>query len=238
MFSDKGLKIAALYGFSPHRFGLCGMREGKSQEIEAFLEGKKVPKIKEIMKTFKGAFLYYQLIAKENKIKDPFDKEVVRAYWIGNEFLEKVKLENLKRMIEKDFGKKKLAKILPKNSFPHHSFHVLVAGPIDKTLILTEGMKDLCKVSWGKILKVINYKKEVSELIVEYQPLEKEKNWFLGKPIKRKIFWRKNFLPKLKKGDLITFHWDLALEKISKKDFEILKNYTQNSINIANLLNV
>lgn len=238
MFSNKGLRIAALYSFPPHRFGLCGMKKGKSEEMEAFLAGKKVPEIKEIMKSFKGAFFYYQLIAKENKIKNPFDKKVVRAYWIGNELLKKVKIKKLREMVARDFKKKKLAKNLPENSFAHHSFHVLVAGPIDKNLILTEGMKDLCKISWGGVLKISKNKMPVNELLVEYQPLLKEKEWYLGKFVKRKIFWKKSILPKLKKGDIISFHWDLALEKLSKKDLENLKKYTQDSIKIANFLNL
>ncbi len=113
----------------------------------------------------------------------------------------------------------------------------MVAGPIQKDLILTEGMKDLCKISWGRILKIKNYNLPVAGLIVEYQPLLKEKKWFLGKPQKRKIFWQKNILPKIKVGDIVSFHWDLALEKLSQKNLENLKKYTLSSIETANLLN-
>jgi len=232
----QGLKISALYSFPPGRFGLCGMGEEASHEILDFLKGKKVSNIKKILETFGGAFFYYKLIAKENKISDYFDEKVVRAYWIGNELLEKVRVSKLKEMIAKNFKKPKLAKKLPENSKAHHSFHVLVAGPMRKDLKMTEGMKDLCKISWGKILRIEDFKFEIANLIVEYQPLLKEKNWFLGKPTKRKIFWFKSILPKIKVGDFISFHWDLALEKLAKKDLENLKKYTQLSIKIANSL--
>jgi hydrogenase maturation factor len=43
-------------------------------------------------------------------------------------------------------------------------------------------------------------------------------------------------LPKVKVGDFVSFHWDLALEKLTKKDLENLKKYTQLSIEIANYL--
>jgi len=229
-----GLKIAALYSFPPQRFGLCGMGEKGGEEIFDFLLGKKVPKIKKIIESFKGAFFYYKLIAKENKISNPFNEKVVRAYWIGNELLEKVRVEKLREMIKEDFKKPKLAKILPESAKAHHSFHVLVAGPIDKNLKMTEGMKDLCKISWGKILRITNSQSLIAELIVEYQPLLKEKEWILGKPTKRKIFWDKRILPKIKVGDFVSFHWDLALEKLSKKDLGNLKKYTELSIQTAN----
>ncbi len=233
-----GLKIAALYSFPPGRFGLCGMGENSCHEVFHFLLGEKVPEIKKILETFEGALFYYQLIAKENKIKDFFDEKVVRAYWIGNELLEKVRVSKLKEMVAKNLKKPKLAKILPENSKAHHSFHVLVAGPMRKELFLTEGMKDLCKISWGKILKIEESKEKVVPIEVEYQPILKEKEWFLAEPTKRKIFWDKRILPKLKVGDFISFHWDLALEKLSKNDLENLKKYTENSIEITNLLKI
>jgi hypothetical protein len=232
----QGLKIAALYSFPPGRFGLCGMGEEASHEILDFLKGEKVVNIREVLETFKGALFYYKLIAKENKILNHFDEKVVRAYWIGNELLEKVRVSKLKEMVKKDLQRPQLSKKLPKNSRAHHSFHVLVAGPMKKDLIMTEGMKDLCKISWGKILKIENQKGKVANLIVEYQPILKEEKWFLGKPTKRRIFWFKSILPKLKVGDIISFHWDLALEKLKKEALENLKKYTQLSVEIANYL--
>ncbi len=234
-----GLKIATLYSYPPQRFGLCGMgRETNGHGTLHFLLGAKVPNIRKILEGFRGAFFYYKLIAKENRISDPFNEKVVKAYWIGNELLEKVRVSKLKEMIRKCFKKPKLAKVLPENARAHHSFQVLVAGPAQKDLILTEAMKDLCKISWGKVLRIRNYDLPITQLMVEYRPLLKEKEWFLGKPIKRKIFWDKRILSKIKPRDIVSFHWDLALEKLSKKDLENLKKYTQNSIEIANFLKI
>lgn len=231
-----GLRIAALYSFPPGRFGLCGMGEESAHEIFHFLLGKRVPKIRKILETFEGAIFYYKLIAKENKISNYFDERVVKAYWIGNEFLEKVRISKLKEMVEKVFKKPKLAKSLPDFARPHHSFHVLVAGPMRRDLEMTEGMKDLCRISSGQILGITNFRSRINELIVEYQPLLKEENWFLGKPIKRKIFWDKRILRKIRIGDWVSFHWDFALEKLSEKDLGTLKRYTQLSVQTANFL--
>ena len=232
----QGLKIAALYSFPPGRFGLCGMGEEASHEILDFLKGEKVPNIKEILETFEGSLFYYRLIAKENKISNHFDEKVVRAYWIGSELLEKVRISKLKEVVAKNLKKPNLAEKLPENSRAHHSFHVLVVGPMKRDLIMTEGMKDLCKISWGKILKIEDCKMQIANLIVEYQPLLKERKWFLGKPIKRRIFWFKSILPKVKVGDFVSFHWDLALEKLSETDLRNLKKYTEISIQTANFI--
>jgi hydrogenase maturation factor len=77
---------------------------------------------------------------------------------------------------------------------------------------------------------------QIANLIVEYQPLLKERKWFLGKPIKRRIFWFKSILPKLKVGDFVSFHWDLVLEKLSETDLRNLKKYTELSVQTANFI--
>jgi hydrogenase maturation factor len=58
----------------------------------------------------------------------------------------------------------------------------------------------------------------------------------LGKPIKRRIFWFKSILPKVKVGDFVSFHWDLVLEKLSEKNLKNLEKYTRLSIEIANFI--
>ena len=232
-----GVRLAALYSIAPHKLGLCGpQKKSKTLKLFNYLSGKKISEkeIKKILQDFRGAYFYYKLIAKSNNIFDVFNEKIVRAYWIGNELLEKVGISKLKELIAKNFKKPKLAKKLPENSKSHHSFHVLIAGPMRKDLLMTEGMKDLCKISWGKVLKIGDGKLQIANLIVEYQPLLKEKNWFLGKPIKRRIFCFKRILPKVKVGDFISFHWDLALEKLSETDLRNLKKYTELSVQTAN----
>ena len=46
------------------------------------------------------SYLFYCVIADANKIEDPFNERVIRAHWIGNELLEKVRLENVLRTVE------------------------------------------------------------------------------------------------------------------------------------------
>lgn len=225
-----GVRLAALYSIAPHKLGLCGpQKKSIRREIYNFLCGKKNSqrKIRKILEGFRGAFFYYKLIAKSNSISNPFDKKVVRAYWIGNELLERVKIEDLRQMIAKDFSKPEKARKIPEDSKPHHSFHVLIAGPINKKIILKGKLLDFCKVSWGRVIKISDLKFQISKLLVEYQPLMKDKKYTLGEPIKKEIFWDKKILPKIKMGDWVSFHWNLALEKLQDKDIKNLQKYTR-----------
>jgi hypothetical protein len=246
-----GLKIAALYGIYPHQLGHCGSRRKSIHyQIYDFLCGKKVPsqKIRKILEGFKGAFFYYKLIARANGITSPFDEKVVKAYWIGNSLLDKVKTEDLRKMIAKDFSKPgllpkktalKKAKEIPESSKPHHSFHVLMIGSVTGRIKLKGKLLDLCRVGWGKVIKKLKSNPTGSlsfrsiqensklKILVKYQPLiKKNKKLKLGKPVEKEIFWDKNLVPKIKIGDWVSFHWDHLVQKLKKREVENFKKYT------------
>lgn len=240
----QGIRIAALYGFYPHRLGFCGLQENSTKEtLLDYLSGEKISeqKIRKILETFKGSFSYYKLIAKSNGIKDPFDEKVVKAYWLGNQLLEKVPIDSLKKMIIKEFtapgflskeiAEKKASRI-PLNSRAHHSFHVLVIGSVSGRIVLEGKLLDFCRIGWGKVMR---YKKGETEntnkVIVEYQSLRKRKRkYFLGKPIHKIVFWDKKFIPKIKTGDIVAIHWNYIIQTLNVKDLVNLKNYTQITI--------
>ena len=169
-----GLKLAAIYGLPPSRLGLCGPKDRKAlKELSDFISGDKkdLKKIRKILANFKAAFAYYKLIAKCNKIADPLDRRVVEAYWLGNKLLEKVGLSDLKQLVFGEFTKRglltkkeaqKRVALIPKGAKPHHSFHVLILGPVSKGVVLADKLLDLCLVGWGKV---------------------KEKKWLLMMPL-------------------------------------------------------
>ncbi|OGZ17526.1 MAG: hypothetical protein A2Z78_01545 [Candidatus Nealsonbacteria bacterium RBG_13_36_15] len=234
-----GLKIAALYGIKPHTLGFCGPQEkSASRLILSYLSGKKISgkKIRKIFEKFEGAYSYYKLIAKANKIKDPFDERVVMAYWIGNSLLDKVSTRKLREMIIRKFSRpgllsKKLAKEkaekIPKGAKPHHSFHVLVIGSVTHRVKLQGKLLDFCRVSWGKITKIDPRKGRIK---VKYRPLTIGKKYRLGKTKEKYITWNKDLLPNLKIGQYISFHWNQAVQILIKKDLANIQKYTKKTL--------
>jgi hypothetical protein len=235
-----GLEMAVLYGLKPHQLGFCGPHRKKEKMLRDFLEGAGSPaKVRNVLKQFKAAYPYYCLIAKANKIKDPFDTEVVRAYWIGNNLLENVPVSKLRKTISVEFSgfgllpkaiaQKKAAEI-PEDSLPHHSFHVLALGAISSAVDLRDvKLKDLCRVSWGQIKKITV--SERVQILASYQPLtEKDKKIVLGQPTLREFFGEKKFLPDLKIGDYASFHWNQIIQILTKDEVDNLKKYTQKTL--------
>jgi hypothetical protein len=221
--------------------GFCGPHQRKGQLLRSFLEGKTSNcEVREVLKQFKAAYPYYCLIAKSNGIKDPFNFDVIYAYWIGNNLLEKVSISDLRRVIAEEFSgpgllpkkiARKKAAAISKSVLPHHSFHVLSLGAISGAVdISTPAMKDLCRISWGQIENIKRSEKIM--VSARYQPLIKKiRKMKLGKPVLKEFLWDPGLLPNLKVGDWVSFHWGEIIQILTPEDVKNLEKYTQRILN-------
>ena len=204
----EGLKIAARYSFRPHCLGFCGPQgENSSRILFNYLSGEKglEEQVRKVLKNFKASYAYYHLIARTNRIADPFDERVVRAYWIGNELLENVSLKDLKEMIAQKFKMPGKAKTLYGSVRPHHSFHVEKVGSVTGRIKFDNRLRCLCRISWGRVEQI------------------RKTKLLIGK---KEIDWEPKFLPKVKKGDVVSIHWNQACEVLDSKAIANLKKYT------------
>jgi len=247
-----GPKIAAIYGLIPNRLGFCGPRQEK---LKGFIAGKiSIPEIIPVLEKFEAAYPYYQLIARKNKIASPFNKKVVEAYWLGNELLDKITVDDLRRLIIEKFSRSGLlskkqavakARLISDESKPHHSFHVLVLGSITGRVDFRGNtrLKDICRVSWGRVVSICHpelvsgsrsrneFGMTKNKLVVSYLSLVGKKHIKFGKTIKKEINWDKEILPAVKIGDWVSFHWNYAMQILNEENIINLYKYTQNTLN-------
>jgi hypothetical protein len=234
-----GLKLAAVYGLAPQALGFCGPQERASRRtLTDYLENKaSAVKIRKILEKFEAAFAYLELIARKNKIKDPFNMKVVEAFWVGNELLDKVNGADLQRMVLKKFiapgllskneAQKRIKKIYAKSK-PHHSFHVYIFGTITGRISLTEArLKDVCRIGWGKVQGI-----KKAKIVVEYRPIIKKKEFIFGKKKQKEISWNKKIIPNIKIGDQVSFHWETLCQKLSASQVRNLRKYTQKTLDL------
>lgn len=234
-----GLKTAARYSYRPFSLGFCGPQESLAKKvITDYLLGEKnlESKVRKIFSRFIGAYPYYHLIARQNKIKDTFDPRVVEAYWVGNRLLEKVKKRDMALMILGAFvffgwlplpKARKIIEDLPAGVWPHHSFHVLFLGSVTDTVEIRGKAIDLCRIAWGQVKGVSGDK-----LTVVYKPLVIKPKPRLGAMVKKEISYEPNFGVKIKAGDWVSFHWDFVCDKLDKNQVKNLEKYTLHNLKL------
>jgi len=251
----KSYKKFLSYSYEPFRLHFCGPRDLASLKIiDDYLWGKKISnkKIENVAKEFVGVYPYLKLIAKKNGL-EPLDKQVIEAYWLGNSLLKQVTVDDLKTLVLKNFiGQGRLsqaeaeesAENIPARATAHHSFHVLYIGSVTNTVQLVGKMLDLCRISWGKIIKIPNSiklgstKSQIPNLLIKYRPLILKQNEIrLSRDEEEKeIKWNQKILPKITEGQIVSFHWDLACEVLSEDQVRNLEKYTIRNVEAVNNL--
>jgi hypothetical protein len=221
--------------------GFCGPRNGEGRKIiSGFAAGDVISpgKVRAVLEQFEALFPYLKLIASEGRIDDPFHERVVRAFWVGNELLDAVKVSSLQQMILTEFAKpgllskeeaKRRASQVVEGMVPHHSFHVLVLGAVAGRVQLTNALKDLCRVGWGEVLAV---SRQRSKVRVAYQPLLFGKRVSLGRMGEKELERDKKIAPAVSRGDWVSFHWGSVCERLGEGDLSNLKRYTQKTLNV------
>lgn len=225
------LKKAISYSLRPHELGYCGPcdKDVSQKKLKDYMMGADVPEaeVRKLLDEFKGAVSYYKLIAEKNKIADYYDEKVIEAYWLGNELLDKIKVEDIVAMARREFvGPKLLTKEKMEekiNRFPqagvaHHTFHIFFIGAVTGRVKLTGDTRDKCRPAWGRVLETDEKQNKVKVKTKNFFPKETE--------TEMEINWDKIFVPELSVGDLVSFHWGRVSEKITEKEMENLKKYT------------
>ncbi len=230
------------YAFMPNRLQYCGGGSDNRTLLEYALADVREPPLAAMLRKFSGALPYLTLIARGNGIADPFDERVVEAYWIGNEFLERVEARALYDALRDRFRAELPPRVMervsgtaPAGARPHHSFHVLDVwrqtdgGPSGDVLATLDG----CRISWGTVRAV-----DGGELVVERRPLAlPEGKLALGAArIERvtRLVEGKGFATDAEPGDVVSIHWGWVCEVLEPRQVGALERYTLHHLRLAN----
>ncbi len=227
------------YAFMPNQLRYCGGDDHRmlfEYGVEHVVDGGLNP----LLRKFTGALPYLQLIARANRIPDPFDERVVEAYWIGNELLDGVEVRQLYEALRERFGKQLQGRTrdwvlgkAPAGARPHHNFHVFDVHSRVGELEHSLNTMDNCRVSWGKVMI-----DEGAELVVEQQPLVlAEGKLVLGPPVRKRVVRQiegRGFADGARPGDWVSLHWGWVCEVITPFQQCNLARFTDDHIRLAN----
>jgi hydrogenase maturation factor len=212
----EGILTSCLYSY-----GCPELRQiGAEKLFLNFLENpekSKLPFVKDILEKLEP-FIYYRLIAKMNGINSPFNSKVVKAHWLGNSLLRKIKKEDIE-----GFSINRLIKLSDLiGAKPHHNFNVLWLTK--KTEKIPIEKIDECVIKPGKVLEV-----REKDILVETIKLFSEGKKIYLKEIEEEI--SRGFL----KGfigfdDWVSIHFRSAREKISRNCAQNLIALTKEAI--------
>lgn len=232
-----GAELASYYAFAPNQRGYCGTA-GFVRALKRHLAKKgDLSALRRELGGFSAHFAYLSLIARENGLK-PFDLDVVRALWTGNSLLENVRPDSLRSFIQKDLfasgqpkRAKKLCGLLPEGIVPHHSFNVLYINFVSNSVPRTLRNFDSCAITWGKVLSASKDSVRLLRASIGWNRgfalLEKECSIALSRNGIR-------FVGELKKGDVVSVHWGMAVEKLASENGRLLEKYTIKNIRAIN----
>ncbi|HEX8994432.1 MAG TPA: DUF6390 family protein [Ktedonobacterales bacterium] len=239
-----GALLFGRYAFPPNQLGYCGP-EDHAALFQYVSSGASDSGLLELERRFEGAYPYLRLIALANNIPDPFDKRVVEAYWIGNDYLERVSASPFYTSLDERFrnrmGKSDftwLTSKLEQNARPHHNFHVfevyLRTGLMNdnRATIALERM-DSCRISWGRVARV-----DGAELVVERPALElREGKLALGEPTEKRVTRQidgRGFTDRARPGDYVSVHWSWACDTLDDTSLRRLMANTRRYLALAN----
>lgn len=231
------LEFACRYSLITNRLDYCG-KSNAFLAFQDFIENpseKKIPEIKGLLDSFYGEKSYVELIAALAG-KNRFDSEVLEAYWIGNELLEKVphnEIQNTILSLQKFGLPKKIAlekaSALPFSMLPHHSLHVLHVNFITPKLKpLLQNLSN-CLIQWAEVKKLNEEKGKIEVKGIELKNLN---NKFVLEAKIKSIENPFSLLPE--KKSFVSVHWNNAIQVLSETQLKNLKKFTLQNLEAVN----
>jgi len=246
--NHKGLLLCAKYSVAPNFFGYCGP-DKNTNLVDHLTSDIGDREVKEILSEFESLHLNLNLIANQNKIKDPFDYRVVEAYWIGNRLLSNIKNKDYvgllgekfllhKKIGDEAFGKMK-HKFLSFKLLPHHSFHVFNIFKRTGHIVADHTIEtmDNCRVGWGRIIKLSMINNQLSISVKTKQLTISNQHLTMSKEVIKELkndYKGKSFLKNLRVGDWISFHWGRVCDVLTQQQVKNLDFYTRRAIDFYN----
>ncbi len=165
------------YAYPPNSLGYCGPDDRFAAFREYAVAGVVDRGLVQLAQAFAGAWPYLELIAAGCGIRDPLDRRVVEAYWVGNDLLDKVPVTEIGNSMADRFrpGSATSSRSWPRACWrrvPHHSFHVFGVYPWvgllgdDRKAKHALMVLDRCRIRWGRVTAAHG-----DQAAVDYRPL-------------------------------------------------------------------
>jgi len=233
-----GAGLFVRYGYPPNRLGYCG-----PEDVDALVaygvSGVSDPGLRQLVGAFEGAYPYLELIAAAAGIRDPLDRRVVEAYWIGNRLLMGVDIALMGRSMTDRFRSRagrdwdRVAEAVWAGGLPHHSFHVfgiypwvgfMREGRIEEPLRVL----DRCRIRWGKVAAV-----DGDAVTVRCRRLHWADGSLLLAPPEIEVVQASPAVT-VAEGDWVSLHWEWVCDTLTARQLANLRGFSAHHLRLVN----
>lgn len=215
--SQEGAVRFARYAYPPNELGYCG-----PAGASLMLEPAATAEIEARARQFEGAWSYLEFLAESLGDDDPLSNDVVEAYWVGSDLLDRVDPAGLVGRLEDRFrgqpgGTWRRAS---SRAAAHHSFQVFEVYPWVELLMdgrppgPAVNVLDQCRIRTGDVRSV-----EGEQVTVTSRPLVWDGAQLRqGDPVTERARWSEGGAALIEAplvGDLVALHWDWVCEVIT-----------------------
>jgi Family of unknown function (DUF6390) len=243
--SPAGASLFARYAYPPNELGHCGP-PGAAAMFAGGAHGAgpgEAAQVRARAPAFQGAWAYLELLAGVAGLDDPLHPDVVSAYWLGGDLLDRVPDGAVAGLVRGSFGaqpgvRDRLA-WLPRlaSAGPCHAFHVFVVYPWVGLLgaggDVARSTLDLCRVRWGTVESL-----DGTHAAVRTQALSWDGGALgLGAEHSQRCRYAGDggaFVASLSVGDTVALHWDWVCDRLDPAAAGELERRTRGQLAATN----
>ncbi len=233
-----GVALGARFSLATNRLAYCGPSDAEPSLYGVITATGPAEPARRALSRFEALMPYLEAIARVHN-RDPFDREVVEAYWLGNALLDSVPRSAFVALLEALGGRglprsivRRLIERLPEGAIPHHLFHVAyvgvgaVTGHVETTLANME----VCRPAGAEIVA-----RRGDRLTVRHPALtERGGRYAFGPEVEESVAFDPRVLPETPVGASVALHWHWPALLLSNGQRDDLRRYSERALAAAN----
>jgi len=233
-----GVALCARFSIATNRLAYCGPADAEPALHAAIVSGAGTPAARQALARFEALMPYLEAIGAATG-KDPFDREVVEAYWLGNGLLEAVDRPRFVRLLEAltrrglpPSVQRRLVAHLPERPLAHHVFHVgfVGVGAVTGHVPTTVPNIEACRPAAARVRAV-----RPAELDVEGPTIRASgPRLELSGQARRTVRYEPTALGPVTVGDRVVLHWAWPAMVLDGRQAAELDRWTARSLDAAN----
>ncbi len=233
-----GVALCARFSIATNRLAYCGPADAEPALYDAIVRGEGSPRAREALSRFEALMPYLEAIGAASG-RDPFDPEVVRAYWLGNELTEAVDRTGFAALLEALSRRglprplaRRLASQLPERPMAHHVFHVAYVGvgAVTGHVPTTVANIEACRPALARVRGIDGGHLRVDGPAAHVQGGRLE----LVGNAERTLAWDPRVLPGLAVGEPVAVHWSWPALRLAPGEAAALERWTSRALDAAN----